>query len=589
MPTTKITEAVRAEKLRRANGDLVPSVTCDSEVRGFRLVVTTKGAFWDVPAAPRGRNPATGRRWSPGMRLKLGDAFLTPTGEAKAAAMAAKAAIRQGHSPYHDQQASRVTAVAQRSILPTTAADALIAYEKALMARRQPSEATRRQVVRYAQKAVRLMKAESMPLTAIDASAVRLLVETCPGADGERHHVFGGLNRFLSWSRRQRLLDNNPCNDIDRDERPRPGRARDNVPSPEVLHAVWTAAHAEPQRDLVRFLLLVPLRRDEAAGLRWSEVELDARRILIGAERMKNGQAHELPLAGPALAILKAREPDSPTPGALVFASSTGASYDGWNRLTTRIRKKIGQAETAKSKAFTFHDVRRSFVSLLADRFDVDVLDQCLGHARKGVFGVYQRSARMPERVRAMNVWADLITAQKKVDDDVVVQLNAAAAHDQLAAGQTTIRTRQSSSSVRLPPLSAWKAGEESKISVEPARPVGLLGMTDKERAELKRTKKLPTRQVEAVKGPPGLSLSSPPSREYLWGFSDALRRPGRGRRSTRENEMQLTLECLRERGEGTSEACELYVERSPAVQKETARRQFWRAWKIVQALWNSN
>jgi hypothetical protein len=292
-------------------------------------------------------------------------------------------------------------------------------------------------------------------------------------------------------------------------------------------------------------------------------------------------------LAEPALAILEARAPDRPTPSALVFASSTGASYDGWNRLTTRIRKKIGQAKTAKSKAFTFHDVRRSFVSLLADRFDVDVLDQCLGHARKGVFGVYQRSARMPERVRAMNAWADLITAQKKADDDVVVQLNAAA-HDELTGGRTAIRTRQTPSSVRAPPLPAWKAGEESKISVEPARPVGVLGMTDKDRAELKRTKKWPTRQVEALEGPPGLSLSSPPSREYLRGFSAALRRPRRGRKSTRDNEMQLTLKCLREKGEGTSEACELYVERSPSVQKETARRQFWRAWQIVQALWNS-
>jgi integrase len=49
-------------------------------------------------------------------------------------------------------------------------------------------------------------------------------------------------------------------------------------------------------RDLVRFLLLIPLRRDEAAGLRWSEVDLDRRLLLIDAERTKNRETHELPL-----------------------------------------------------------------------------------------------------------------------------------------------------------------------------------------------------------------------------------------------------------------------------------------------------
>ena len=39
------------------------------------------------------------------------------------------------------------------------------------------------------------------------------------------------LSRFLSWCRKQRLIEHNPCDDLDRDERPKPGRARDHVPS----------------------------------------------------------------------------------------------------------------------------------------------------------------------------------------------------------------------------------------------------------------------------------------------------------------------------------------------------------------------
>jgi integrase len=117
---------------------------------------------------------------------------------------------------------------------------------------------------------------------------------------------------------------------------------------------------------------------------------------------MKNGQPHELPLSPQAAAILKSRKPGA----GLVFPSRAGTAHEGWNRIATRIRKRIGHAD---DQAFTFHDIRRAFVSHLAGRFDVDLLDQCLSHTRKGVLGVYQRSARWPERVAALDAWACLL------------------------------------------------------------------------------------------------------------------------------------------------------------------------------------
>ena len=174
---------------------------------------------------------------------------------------------------------------------------------------------------------------------------------------------------------------------------------------------MWTAVEteAEPQRDLVRFLLLVPLRRDEAVGLAWSEVDLQLRRIRIPAHRAKTREAHELPLSAPAMAMLEARK--LAAKGELVFPSPNDKPYTGLDHLLTRIRARIGHADTKKAERFSFHDVRRSFVSHLAERgFDVDLLDQCLGHSRKGVFGIYQRASRMAERGRAMEAWAGLVT-----------------------------------------------------------------------------------------------------------------------------------------------------------------------------------
>jgi integrase len=188
------------------------------------------------------------------------------------------------------------------------------------------------------------------------------------------------------------------------------------VPAIDEITAVWNAVENEPQRDLVRFLLLTPLRRNEASGLKWSEVDLQRGRIRIGANRMKKREAHELPLSPAALAILEARKPGAADN--LVFPSKAGKAYDGWMTLVTRIRKTIGADKTAKSQRFTWHDVRRSFVSHLAEQgFDIDLLDQCLGHKRAGVLAVYQRASRMAERSRAMETWGKLVTGDAKAGE----------------------------------------------------------------------------------------------------------------------------------------------------------------------------
>jgi hypothetical protein len=91
MPTIKITEAVRAEKLRRVDGRLVPSTTRDSEIAGFALHVTLGRSFWALHYQPRGVNPGTGKRWGGGVRYELGDGVAIPRAAARAAALAAKA------------------------------------------------------------------------------------------------------------------------------------------------------------------------------------------------------------------------------------------------------------------------------------------------------------------------------------------------------------------------------------------------------------------------------------------------------------------------------------------------------------------
>ena len=140
-----------------------------------------------------------------------------------------------------------------------------------------------------------------------------------------------------------------------------------------------------------------------------SEVNLDEKRITIRAERMKNRQPHSLPLSEPALAILAERALCR-TADDRVFAPPSNAHTINWTYWVSRIRVALGEDKLERSRRFNLHDVRRSFVSALAEHgFDVDLLDQCLAHSRKGVFAVYQRSRRWREKEADMAAWAELV------------------------------------------------------------------------------------------------------------------------------------------------------------------------------------
>ncbi len=415
--TLKITEAVRSERLRRP---LKPSVTKDADISGLCLIVTTRRAFWALVYQPRGVNPATGKRWGGGVRHEFCDAMMMPVSEARATALAVKSTVRQGRDPHREALSSRAKLEAARAIIPTTVAQALDLYERALTARRQLSPWTRKQSIRYARFAASYMNADALPLAAINAPAIRVMLETTSGSDTRRWHIFGALNRFLTWCRKQGLIETNPCDALDRDDKPKPGAAREHVPSIATLRAIWATAESEPGCDLLRFLLLLPLRRTEAAGLRWSEVDFDQGRIRIAADRIKKSAA-QLPLSPAARAILEARK--ATATGDLVFPTAAGGMFVNWDRTLARIRVAIGEDKSDRASRTSIHDTRRAFVSHLAGSFDIDLLDQCLGHTRRGVLGVYQRSARWPERVRALNAWSDLILGV--VEDSNIVPIRA--------------------------------------------------------------------------------------------------------------------------------------------------------------------
>jgi integrase len=409
---TRLTQTIVGALLKRGpNGLFAPSKTRDHEVGGLLLVVGVRKATWCVDYKPHGTRE-DGRRPAK-VRMQLGDAMTTPLPDARTAARSVKIKVAQGRSPHAEMMNARAQAIAERAVRPMTLASALDAYEQDMLKRREPSETTRRQEVHYARKAVALMEADELAVDRLGVGAIRNLVRTMDGSDSEVRHVYGALSRFCDWLVEEGMIESNPCEGLPRRQRPKPGKSREHVPSLDVLRRVWTAIEEEPQRDLIRFNLLVPLRLSENSGLVWGEVDLERGWIKIAATRMKNSETHELPLAKQALAILAARRPANAKPDALVFPSGEGKPYDGWTRLLTRIRRALEQDDAGRDHRFSVHDIRRSFATHLAERFDENLLDLMLAHrpaSRSGSGAAYQKAKRLNERLAVMAVWAGMVT-----------------------------------------------------------------------------------------------------------------------------------------------------------------------------------
>jgi site-specific recombinase XerD len=144
-------------------------------------------------------------------------------------------------------------------------------------------------------------------------------------------------------------------------------------------------------RDYILLLLFTGLRRREAAGLCWSEVDFERRIICLPGARIKTRSALNLPMTDFVADLLIARRQLGDAD--YVFPSRDESHIDG-NAWTKTLRKRTGLQ-------FSIHDLRRTFATV-AESTDISWLSlkRLLNHtAGSSVTATY--IALTPERLRA--------------------------------------------------------------------------------------------------------------------------------------------------------------------------------------------
>lgn len=199
---------------------------------------------------------------------------------------------------------------------------------------------------------------------------------------------------------------------------------RDRVLTDPELAAVWEAAGrmAFPFGPFVRLLILTLQRREEVAGMRWSELSGDLALWTIPASRMKNRKPHVVHLAEAAQEVLRSV---SRIEGSdLIFTTTRRTPVSGISKAKVRLDSE------AKVSGWRLHDLRRTGVSKLAAMgFDSIVADKLLAHKPsklRGVAAVYQRHDFAGERRKALAAWAVHVAAPELASN--VVQMQRASA-----------------------------------------------------------------------------------------------------------------------------------------------------------------
>jgi integrase len=203
---------------------------------------------------------------------------------------------------------------------------------------------------------------------------------------------------------------------------------RDRVLVNGELRAFWNATEAMgyPYGTAYRLLLLTGQRRNEVCDMTWSEIDFAEKVWTIPAARMKGDSAHEVPLSGAVLQLLKSIRRGKA--GDYVFSQSDGArpiarfSAEKEN-LDKAMKKELG----GKLAPFVIHDLRRTMrtgLSAIPGIIDL-VRELVIAHTQSGVRKTYDLHAYRDEKRAALEQWAARLRGLVAGDAANVVQIRA--------------------------------------------------------------------------------------------------------------------------------------------------------------------
>ncbi|MBZ0186879.1 MAG: tyrosine-type recombinase/integrase, partial [Candidatus Obscuribacterales bacterium] len=222
----------------------------------------------------------------------------------------------------------------------------------------------------------------------VEQRHIELRRPTRQGSSGEAQantvmHLLGTLLNFAAAHYEvdgKPIILANPVKRLSNNRRWYPERRRQTI-LPDHKMSDWysevISLRHPTVRDYLLLLLFTGLRRNEAATLRWENIDLVSKVLTVRSEIAKNGQEHRLPLSDFIQELLKQRyiergDPEFVFPG----RGNKGHLVDS-DHVIRGLAERVGCS-------FTVHDLRRTFLTV-AERLALPyvVLKKLANHSGK--------------------------------------------------------------------------------------------------------------------------------------------------------------------------------------------------------------
>lgn len=211
-------------------------------------------------------------------------------------------------------------------------------------------------------------------------------------------------------------------------EQPRDRALTDEAELRGFLGAVNAGAWVPAVRGAPLMTLATGCRPGEATAMRWQDIDEAAGVWTIPAEFVKTGQAHAIPLA-PFAAALVAERRAAGMVGPWVFPDASGERQQPRNALHLALSNRAELLAEHKVAPVRPHDLRRTCRSWLSKlRVPEHIAERVIGHLHKDpIVRTYDVHDYLQEKREALELWSDTLTAMRAGDNVVAIAGRTAA------------------------------------------------------------------------------------------------------------------------------------------------------------------
>ncbi|MDR1844965.1 MAG: tyrosine-type recombinase/integrase [Citrobacter amalonaticus] len=249
-----------------------------------------------------------------------------------------------------------------------------------------------------------------IPVTALKAPDLIMALKPVEarGALETLRRLVQRVNEVMDYAINLGVLEANPLSRVSRVfETP----VEEHMPTirperlPELVQRIENANLAMLTRMLIWWQLLTLVRPAEAAGARWSEIDMEKKLWTLPVERMKKRRIHHIPLSPEMLVLLDKLRPVSGHTQFLFPGRIRNTAHMHSQTVNMALRR-MGYRGELVSHGF------RSLGSTAMNEagFHADVIEAVLSHVEKNkVRAAYNRTTWLKHRAELMNWWGEQI------------------------------------------------------------------------------------------------------------------------------------------------------------------------------------